>query len=216
MNERALVAETKVLIAEVEAGQTDRAAWIAIQDRVKLLAEGRSQREVGDLIGRSHDWVGKVLRWDGRDHVHLPQGGRGQDIAQSKSRAKKALRDPKIRAEVFKDLDSTEIEEVIETAHDTAIKRVRAKAKEHRTEPTADEIMDGDRFDPAEYWADTLIIRLNRNARELASLISKAGGLLFGTMSPEEAFDYLHEAERLVAEARAAAQEQVRDRTEVA
>lgn len=213
MNEGVLVAETKALIAEVEAGQTARAAWTAIQDRVKQLYEGRTQREVAEMLGKSCAWVATVLNW--RDVHEAPFSGAKYQENARRSRTKAALRDPRIRAEVFKELDSEEIEEVIETAHDTAIKRVQAKAKEHRTEPTADEIMDGDRFDPAEYWADTLIIRLNRNARELASLIDRAGGLLFGTMPPEEAFDYLHEAERLVAEARAAAQEQVRDRTEV-
>ena len=34
-------------------------------------------------------------------------------------------------------------------------------------------------------------------------------------MTPEEAFDYPDESERLIAEARAAAQEQARDRTQV-
>jgi hypothetical protein len=36
-------------------------------------------------------------------------------------------------------------------------------------------------------------------------LIQRAGGLLFGTMPPEEAFERLQEAERLIAEVRALA-----------
>lgn len=107
------------------------------------------------------------------------------------------------------------LEAIQEGATETLVERSRARRAEHQTESTVGDLMGDDRFDPAEYWADTLIIRVNRNARELAALTKRAGGLLFGTMPPEDAFDYLHEAERLIAEARAAAQEQVRDRAEV-
>lgn len=104
----ALVKETKALIKEVEAGNTDHAAWVAIQDRVKLLAASRTHRQVGASLDKDATWVTKVLQWRGDDHHHLPLGGPKQDVAQSKSRAKKALRDPEIRAKVIADLKPEE------------------------------------------------------------------------------------------------------------
>ncbi len=91
----ALVEETKTLIAEVESGETAHAAWLAIQDRVKRLNEGRTQVEVGKLIGRSGDWVGEIVRWEPNDRRPTPFGG---DFRATKNRdvvgARSALRDP--------------------------------------------------------------------------------------------------------------------------
>lgn len=214
-DDRALVKETKALIKEVESGETAHAAWVAIQDRVKRLYKTRTEREVAGLLGKASSWVHDVLVWDGGIDLPFSASARGRDQDRNTRGAKTALRDPEARKQVIASLDADEIEAVIDDANDAAIQRLHAKRSEHQTEPTAGELMGGDKFDPAEYWADTLIIRVNRNARELAKLIADGGGLLFGTMPPEEAFDYLHEAERLIAEARAAAQEQVRDKTEV-
>lgn len=62
--DRALVRETKALIREVERGDTAHAAWVAVRDRVERLYEGRTQTEVGKLLGKSGKWVSDLLRWD--------------------------------------------------------------------------------------------------------------------------------------------------------
>ncbi len=87
--------------------------------------------------------------------------------------------------------------------------------REQDTTPTARGLTGGEKFDPSEYWADKIVIRINNNARELASLMKRGGGLLFGSMEPQQAFEYLLEAEQFIADARAAAQEQARDKVEV-
>jgi hypothetical protein len=48
---------------------------------------------------------------------------------------------------------------------------------------------------------ENVIIRVERNARELAGLF-KREGLRFGTMPPEEAVEYLQDTERRIAEVR--------------
>jgi hypothetical protein len=50
-----------------------------------------------------------------------------------------------------------------------------------------------------------VIHRLCLNVDELDRKVKRAGGLLFGTMTAEEAFERLQEAERLIAEVRALA-----------
>lgn len=108
----ALVEETKALIREVEAGDTDRAAWIAIQDRIKRLYEGRTQREVGELIGKHYRWVQNVLTWDAHRDVHSPHGGPVARERREKSVAKKALRNSESRKQVLADLSKDELREV--------------------------------------------------------------------------------------------------------
>jgi hypothetical protein len=101
---------------------------------------------------------------------------------------------------------------VLMAAHTVAGERRASGRAEHQTEPTFGEVMGEDRFDPAANWADTIIIRVNNNARELAGY--QRLGLMFGTMTPEQAFGYLEEAERLIADVRAEAQERLRDAKE--
>lgn len=176
--------------------------------------------EIGRRLGRDESWVRRLVE-SFRKSAAAPETEfkvNWQSGDYEKPAAKRVLSDPEQRKQVIAALPPEQIEAVIEDAHEVARDRMRARRAEHDTEPaspTARDLMGDEPFDPAEYWADTLVIRVNRNARELASLIKRGGGLLFGTMPPEEAFDYLHEAERLIAEARAAAQEQVRDRSEV-
>jgi len=50
-------------------------------------------REIAAWFRRSHTWVQEIVRWHTNGNDHLPFGGPGQDAAQSKSRAKKFLRD---------------------------------------------------------------------------------------------------------------------------
>lgn len=59
---------------------------------------------VGEQVGKHQTWVTKLLRWsEADDHQDgAPFGGKGQDIAQTKSRTRKAAREhPEIIAEAI-------------------------------------------------------------------------------------------------------------------
>ncbi len=174
--------------------------------------------DVGREMGRSRNWVKRLV--EARDRFLKTNEEVFQVDHQSGSNKRsevlrKALSKPEIRRQAIAELDDADLDAVHAAATEAVFDRSRAKRREHDTTPTVGDLMGGEKFEPGESWSDTLVIRLNRNARELASLIDRAGGLLFGSMTPEEAFEYLFEAERLIAEARAAAQEQVRDKTEI-
>jgi len=101
----ALVKETKALIKEVEAGQPEHAAWVAIQDRVRQLhAEVGSNRKVGKLIGKGETWVRDVLRWDARDRAR-PFGGEAKNALRyeqnERTVARKVLTDPEKRKQAI-------------------------------------------------------------------------------------------------------------------
>lgn len=211
-NDRALVAETKALINEVESGDTAHAAWVAIQDRVKRLYEGRTQEEVGGLIDKSLYWVADVLKWKPEDpQGRTPFAGSRAERrpGEQKNIAKKVLADPEQRRRVIADLPPAELEAVREEVAEVAIDRARAAYPPKK--PTVRALMGDDPFKPDEFWADSIILRLAKNTRELASVMRRGGGLILGAMEYQEALEYLNDAERLVAEARVAAQERVRD-----
>lgn len=179
-----------------------------------------SYREVDRRVGkesRNGKWSAELVQWytsAQATRTPTPFGGEENNTRKDDSKAKKVLSDPERRRRVIESLEPQEVEALAEQATEVAVERARAKRAEHDTTPTVKDLMGDDPFDPAEFWADTLIIRLDRNARELESLIKRGGGLRYGSMTPDEAFEYLNHAERLIAEARAAAQEQVRDGVE--
>jgi len=190
------------------------------REMAALIDDGWTVSAIAREVDRGRNWVRDVVaaaRECGPDHnlkVDWHRGTHGT-AAEIEEGARRLLSDDEKRQRVIDELPTEQVEALARSATDTAVERSRAARAEHQTEPTAGELSGGETFDPSEYWADTLVIRVNRNARELTSLIKRAGGLLFGSMSPSEAHDYLSEAERLIAEARAAAQEQERDRQEV-
>jgi hypothetical protein len=62
-----LAKEAKSLIREIEEGRPERAAWIAVQEKLLAMsAAGSSQRDIAELVGKSSSWVQRVLRWDPR------------------------------------------------------------------------------------------------------------------------------------------------------
>lgn len=139
--ERRLVAETKALIKEVEAGQTDRAAWIAIQDRVRELyldEEGRpfrTQVEVGELLGKKRDWISEVLAWDAED---LPTpfshaaNLRRQHLDRNERGAKTALRDPTSRAKVIAELEPADLARLAREAEIEAARKMEGEHTESK------------------------------------------------------------------------------------
>lgn len=66
--------EAKQVAAEIreqnklfEKGETDKAFWLAQQQRllrIKELDPQLTQKQIGQLVGKEHQWVSKVLAWD--------------------------------------------------------------------------------------------------------------------------------------------------------
>ena len=129
-----LVEETKTLIEEVEAGNPDHAAWLAIRDRVEQLAEDRTEDEVGELLSKSRRWVHDVLAWAHHD-VPSPFAKPGRDRVNVKYGAKKALRDPEIRKQVIEALTPEERVEVAKAAMEPDARVNRREQKENRGPP---------------------------------------------------------------------------------
>lgn len=163
-------------------------------------------------IGRGNDYTGRIVRFvTGRARgAESPFGGESRQQARDRSTAKSVISNPEQRKQVIASLPPRQLEEVIATAQDVAVERVRAQRAEHNTTPTVEELMGGDRWDPSESWIDTLVIRVNRNAAEISGHIKK-WGLVFGSMPPEEALQWITEAEQKIADVRAAIQERVLD-----
>ena len=157
--------------------------WEIAEELAERSEQGDTHRQLADETGRPRRRVSEFIQV----HRQVGRSGEptfsqaimlvkdvtpeGERVRKDASAARKILRDPEQRTKVIADLHADEIEAVITDANAAAIDRERAKRAEQQTEPTVRELMGGDRFDPAEYRADTLIIRTNRNARELASLI---------------------------------------------
>lgn len=174
--------------------------------------------QVGRDVGRNESWVRKLVtsfrnpsrRDDEHFTVDWRSGANTQDVA-----AGRALRDPEQRKQVFAALPSDQIEEVIQEAHGVVMDRLHAKQAERDTAPktpTAGNLMGSDRYDPSESWADGDIIRVREKAHALRRQVEK-WGLVLGSMDEEQAFEYLQEAERNIAEVRAALQERMADRS---
>ena len=114
----ALVEETRALIREVESGETDRAAWIAIRDRVEELCRDRTQAEVGGLLDKPPTWVSDMIGWSPGSRS-TPFGGdyRG-NLPSHRAAAKRLLRDPEQREKVIAALTPEERSEVVATVID--------------------------------------------------------------------------------------------------
>ncbi len=211
--DRALVKETKALIKEVESGDTTHAAWIAVQDRVQQLYEGRTQTEVAELIGKSQSWTAKLLRWD-YSHANSPPWGSGSN-KRSEVTAK-ALSDPGKRRALASSLPPEVLASVVADFDEERHAKVEAKRSEHRDDDSIKGIIaSGESLDDltasiTESWADELIQRVHHNAGKLARHTEK-WGLVLGSLTNDEALDMIENAERNVAEIRAALQERVRD-----
>lgn len=174
-------------------------------------------REIGERIGRSHQWCRRlvqsrtsVTRADDEPLVVDWQSGSNKRDEV----AAKVLKDPEQRKQVIASMPAEALDDLQRETTEAVVNRARAQRQEHHTEPTTSALMGGDRFDPSEAWADTLIIRANRNLRDLARHIEK-WGLVLGSMPEDEAYEYMQETERLAAEVRAAVQERIRDGAEV-
>lgn len=214
-SDRALVKETKALIKEVESGDTAHAAWVAIQDRVRRLYEGRTQTEVGELVGKSDQWIRNMLKWDPDVHA-VPHSNPAYQERAKRSRTSAALRDPDVRVKVFKDMSAADLATVVADADEERHAKVEAKRSEHRADDSISGIIgSGESLDDltasiTESWADEQIQRVHYTSDKLARHIQK-WGLVLGSLSNEQALDLMERAEHDIAETRAALQERVRD-----
>lgn len=179
-----------------------------------------SFREIDRLIGHGGSvgrYSGDLVRWrtGACARTHLPFGRDEKDTHEIRQQrdAEKVLADPEQRRQVMASLPPEQVEAVIADANHVAIERMQAKRAEHDATaktPVAGDLM-GERFDPSESWADEHIIRVREKAHTLRRQVEK-WGLVLGSLGEEQAFDYLQEAERNIAEVRVVLQERMADR----
>lgn len=169
----------------------------------------RTHQQAADLMGVSRKTIGRLYQMH-TSGSRAPEWDSGTNVRTEV--AEKALKDPEQRRQVIASMPTSALDALQQEATEAVVQRARAERSEHRddTVPTVRQIEDGDRFNPSEAWADTLIIRANRNLRELSKHVDRFGFVL-GSMDREEAFSYMQDTERLAAEVRAAVQEQIRD-----
>lgn len=81
-----------------------------------------SQREIGAQVGKSRDWVGRLVRWHTNgDRDHAPFAAPGQQESRDRSSTRKVLRDPGQRREVIESLEPEERAEVARDALTEAV-----------------------------------------------------------------------------------------------
>lgn len=191
----------------------------AAEEVMAARADGWTIPSIARELGRSVSWVDRLIA-AAKTHVardadepfsvdHRSGSNKRDEVAS------KVLADPVQRRQVIASLPPAQVEAIIEDAHDVAIERSRAHYAEHDTTPkppTVRDLMGGDRFDPSESWADTDIIRVQSKAHALARQVAK-WGLVLGSLSEDEAFQMLQEAEQNVAEVRVTLQERIADRS---
>lgn len=170
------------------------------------------QREIAERLGRGVRWVNTLVQWrtSVSDPEHPPFGGPAENEARYDRQARTALKDPDRRRKALADLDTREVEQVARDAHDEVIGRARAQRREHQTDPTIGELVGGEDWLPGDNWADGLILSVLVAARKLAARV-KREGLVIGSRSIEEVLAELEEAEHIIGEVRAAAQERMQD-----
>lgn len=213
-----------ISLARQEIAQGEEHYAKAADHILAAYEDGISYAAIARGLERGETWVRDLANWR-RSGLNSPNPQdpaprtpyAGQYEERVERAGKQALRDPDQRRHAIASLSTEQIEDVISTAQDVAVERVRAQRAEQDVapkSPTARELMGGERWDPSESWADTLLIRCNRNLRELGAHVQKWGFVL-GSMPVEDAYQYIEETERIAAEVRAAVQERLRDRAEV-
>lgn len=163
------LARAKEYIAVAESGDAKLAAYMSAA--IEIRDSGVSQHEAARYLERSRtgwlkpllDW-GRKFEWGGLDPDHPPFGGEDQNkgrYAREQSRqAKQTLIDPERRKTALSSLTAGELDEVQREATEALVSRSRAERAEHQTKPTVRELTGGEKFDPAETWADAHITRV--------------------------------------------------------
>lgn len=187
----------------------------AADEIIAALADGMTQREVAAELGRNQSWVQRLVAWrtSDADAHQAPFGGEAENEARYERQARGALADPERRRQAMRDLPTSEVEALQRDAHEVVMDRLHARQAERAAaaRPTAGDLMGSDPFDPSESWADADIIRVRDKAHALRRQVEK-WGLVLGSMDDGQAFEYLQEAERNIAEVRVILQERMADR----
>jgi hypothetical protein len=108
---RRLVTELKPLISDAERGEFERAGWFAIADRlieIQKLDPQLSQKAIGELVGKSGHWVGKLVRWRTNRDRGLPFADPAQPSKAGRAHAQQVLRSPTQRRSAFAGLSTEE------------------------------------------------------------------------------------------------------------
>lgn len=205
------LARAKDYIAIAESGDAKNEAYRRAADAI--VASGATQTEAATAIGRDQSWVQRLLKWQ-RDYAEPhnappPFGGPDESKARYQRQAREALRDPERRRRAMAELDDADLDDIRDEAMQTTVERARTRQREQATEPTVREL-GGEGVDLSQEWADQPILTVAAAAAKLAARV--ASGLILGSLPQERALEYLETAERQVAEARAAVQEQIRDK----
>jgi hypothetical protein len=129
----------------------------------------------------------------------------------SASRTLSALRDPQRRQHAFSELDDNQLDDIRDAAATVKIHRRRARQHEMEAEPTVNELLGGDTLenleeDLSKNFSDLIIINVGDSVHKLNQRVNRVG-LLLRSLPTERALEKLVEAERELAEVRAAAQE---------
>jgi len=203
----------KDYIAIAESADSKREAYIkAAEEIAAARAEGVSASAVATAIGKSEIEVRRFTDWHKSGYKAatpwLADEKATDRAAMSHTKATLRKADQDQIKRIMVELPDEQLSNIASEAGSTLVSRSRAKRAEHHAEPTAGELMAGEKWDPSESWADTLVIAVNNKVREFGSHV-KHWGLVLNTMPTEEAYKYLLEAERTLADARAALQERL-------
>jgi hypothetical protein len=194
---------------------------------------GESNKNVATFLGLTTDRVQKLLKWRDRGYdTESPYDEGPEKRQQHRARVSHGKRVLKEKPEDLADeieesvdkLPQAVVDRIADKAHQTTLKRSKAKREEHAAPkaappaPTVGDVLEEDETaedlqrDLTQWWADKLIIRLDQVAHELTALREASPvGLTLGALSYGEAIERLANAERNAGEARAEAQERVNE-----
>jgi predicted transcriptional regulator len=230
----------KQFLAIAEAVDADpkkakRSAYMACAEEIAAHIDetGDSQPTIAIVLGCTQQRVSKLLLWRKRGYDTESPYDEGPEKRQQHrarvSHGKRVLKEqPEDLAEEIEEsvdkLPQAVVDRIAEKAHQTTLKRSKAKREEHAAPkatppaPTVGDVLEKDETaedlqrDLTQWWADKLIIRLDQVAHELTALREASPvGLTLGALSYGEAIERLANAERNAGEARAEAQERVNE-----
>ena len=111
----------------------------AAKEIVAAVAEGKSQRTVATVLGKSPAFVKALLDWQ-KSGFKADTPWLADEKATSRaalSHAKAVLRDPELRQQALSGMTNPEVMGLAKAATDTAMSRAAARASEHNLDPTA-------------------------------------------------------------------------------
>jgi hypothetical protein len=182
-----------------EAGDLEKAHWLAQQSRLKrLLATEPSltQAQIGEMVGKKQGWVSKVLKWDyslGNNPFADLKDPSKQGTAPARRTLEKepmkvapeiakALEDPEVRQTVLQHQTAAAVSKMYDDAHQEAYHRQRQKRRDQERQeaakqgkepkPTAEELLHGS--DPQTLSRELVANTMDQAITRLWSAATKA------------------------------------------